>query len=280
VVEIPQHLSNLLLRLHGISCSRYDPSFLEKSLQKRMAATACHAVEEYAVLLEHNHEEGKILANSLRISYSGFFRNPLTFAVLERIVLPQLIEQRKKSRRKEIRIWSTACAAGQEVYSLAILLEELHNGKSEDFDYRLFATDHCQEQIDEAQRGQYAASSLQSLSLKRVGAWFSHQGDIYTIDPKLREKTDFSVFDLFSDHLSCPPASIFGDFDLVVCANLLFYYKRPFQKIILEKTTKCLADGGFFVTGEAERDIVSHFNHHEVFPQSGIFRLHTSARSS
>lgn len=280
MLEIPQHLSGLLQQSQDINLSRYDTSFLEKSLQKRMAETACHSFEEYAVFLEHNHEEGKNLADSLHISYSGFFRNPLTFAVLERIVLPQLIEQRKNSRRKEIRIWSTACAAGQEVYSLAILLEELQNGKSEDFDYRLFATDHCQKQIDEAKRGQYSASSMQSLSLKRAGAWFSRQGEIYTINPKLKEKTDFSVFDLFSDHLSCPPASIFGDFDLVVCANLLFYYKRQFQKIILEKTTKCLADGGLFVTGEAERDIVSYFNHHEVFPQSGIFRLHTSARST
>lgn len=245
-----------------------------------MSQTACGSVEDYAALLENNHEEGKRFVDALHISYSGFFRNPLTFAVLERIVLPQLIGQRKNSRRKEIRIWSTACAAGQEAYSLAILLEELHAGNTEGFDYRLFATDHSEEQINEAKKGQYSAASLLNLSLKRAGEWFSCQGDIYSINPKLKEKTDFSIFDLFSDHLSCPPASIFGDFDLVVCANLLFYYKKHHQKIILEKTAKCLADGGFFITGEAERDIVLHENYQEVFPQSGIFRLHTSARSA
>lgn len=280
MLEIPQPLSDLLLRSYDINLSRYDASFLEKSLRKRITETACHSVEEYAVFLENNHEEEKRLADSLHNSYSRFFRDPLTFAALERIVLPQLIEQRKNSRRKEIRIWSTACAAGQEPYSLAILLEELHQGRCNDFDYRLFATDHCQEQINEAKKGQYSAASVQSVSLKRAGEWFSHQGGIYTIHPKLREKTDFSVFDLFSENLSFPSASIFGDFDLVVCANLLFYYNRSCQKYLFEKTSKSLVESGFFVTGEAERDIVSLFNHHEVFPQSGIFRMHTSARST
>jgi chemotaxis methyl-accepting protein methylase len=81
------------------------------------------------------------------------------------------------------------------------------------------------------------------------------------------------VFDLFSEQLSCPPASIFGDFDLMVCANLLFYYKNEDRKIILKKAGKCLAKGGFIITGETERDILIRHNYHEVFPQSAIFQI-------
>lgn len=275
-----QPLTDILLRSGAVDISRYDAAFLEKTLQKRMAATACRTIAHYISLLEGHQDEVQQLADALRNSYSLFFRNPLTFAVLERIVLPQLIGQRGSSRPKEIRIWSTACAGGQEAYSLAILLEELHRNQSGAFDYRLFATDHCPRQIDQARRGQYCAAALDNVSRKRAEAWFTRQGEVYTIHPRLRDKTDFSVFDLFSDHLSCPPASIFGDFDLVVCANLLFYYNRPWQTILLKKTANCLADDGFFVTGEAERDIVSQYQFHEIYPQSGIFRLHTSARST
>lgn len=275
-----QPLADILLRSGALDISRYDAVFLEKSLQKRMAATACRTIEQYTSLLERHQDEAQQLVDSLCNSYSVFFRNPLTFAVLERIVLPQLIGQKNSNRRKEIRIWSTACASGQEAYSLAILLEELHRNQNGNFDYRLFATDHCQQQIDQARRGQYSAAALDHLSLKREREWFTRQGEVYTIHPRLRDKVDFSVFDLFSDHLSCPPASIFGDFDLVVCANLLFYYNRPWQEFLLEKIGNCLIDGGFFVTGEAERDIVSQYHYHEIYPQSGIFRLHTSARST
>lgn len=276
----PHPLAEILLASAALDISRYDPAFLEKSLRKRMVATACRTVEHYSSLLERHQDEARQLAEALGNSYSLFFRNPLTFAVLERIVLPQLIGQRGSNRGKEIRIWSTACASGQEAYSLAILLEELHRNQQDAFDYRLFATDHCPQQIDQARRGQYSAAALDNVSRKRAAQWFNRQGEVYTIHPRLRDKIDFSVFDLCSDHLSCPPASIFGDFDLVVCANLLFYYNQPWQKILLEKTANSLVEGGLFVTGEAERDIVSHYQFHEIYPQSGIFRLHISARST
>ena len=80
------------------------------------------------------------------------------------------------------------------------------------------------------------------------------------------------MYDLFDMNSGAPPSSIFGDFDLVVCANLLFYYKPAYRTIILEKTAKCLAPGGYLIAGEAERDILTRNNYREVFPQSAIFQ--------
>lgn len=274
--EAYNHIIELLMRSNGIDLSRYDAAFLEKSLQNRMSETCCASIEAYANLLEQNKPERKIFFDSLHISYSGFFRNPLTFAVLERIVLPTIILQKKNSKRKEVRIWATACAAGQEAYSLAMLLEEMRNSDRESFDYRIFATDRSEQQINEAKKGQYFTTSLNTLNMKRAREWFTCQGDIYTITPLLKEKIDFSVFDLFNEQLSCPPVSIFGDFDVIVCANLLFYYTAERRKMILEKTTNCLAADGFYITGEVERDFLLNTKYHEVFPQSAIFRLNNA----
>ena len=91
------------------------------------------------------------------------------------------------------------------------------------------------------------------------------------VRPELKRHIDFSTFDLFCDTLSCPPASIFGDFDLVVCANLLFYYKDDCRKAILAKTGNCLADGGYLISGETERDIVMRSDYREIYPQAAIF---------
>ena len=267
------HITELLMRSHGIDVSKFDESFLGKSLQKRITETFCGSFEVYYDLLEHSNKEGNIFFDSLHISYSEFFRNALTFSVLERIILPSLIQQKKSTKRQEIRIWSVACATGQECYSLAILLEELKNGDSEKINCRIFATDLDESQVNEARKGQYSDDALNNLNLKRVKQWFTRQGDTYTVKPELKEYIDFSVFDLFSQNLSSPPASIFGGFDLILCANLLFYYKSGYRKIILEKTSKCLADGGYLITGETERDIVMRHNYHEVFPQSAIFQI-------
>ena len=272
MMEINKQLAKLLLRLHGVDVSRYEKSFLDKALRKRLDDNHCASLEEYCVCLEQNNQEAGKLLGSLKISYSEFFRNPLTFAVLEQIILPALVLKKRKSKSKEIRVWSAACAAGQESYSLSMLLEELKTGGNE-ISYRIFATDQCEAQVNEARNGRYPAEALNNLNLKRVKQWITKRGDTYTVKPALKNYINFSVFDLFSEELCCPPESLFGDFDLVVCANLLFYYKSEYRKNILEKAEKCLADGGYLITGETERDILISNNFREVFPKSAIFTI-------
>ena len=272
-MELPLHaISRIFLLSHGLDVSRYDVSFLNKSLQKRMTETRCESVETYCHLLEQNYNEGELFFDSLHNSYTEFFRNPLTFSVMERIILPSLLLKKETTKNKEVRIWSAACAAGQEAYSLAMLLEELKNGNDNNINYRIFATDEREAQVEEARKGTYSAAALNNLNMKRVKQWFTKQADVYSVKPELKQNIDFSVFDLFSEHLSAPPASIFGDFDLVVCANLLFYYKPEYQKIMIKKVGKSLVNNAYLVVGETERDILMKQNYHEVFPQSGIFQ--------
>ena len=265
-------ITNLVKHLHCIDISQYDVSFLNKSINVRIAETHCNSAKEYEIFIQKNKEEAKILICMLQNSYSDFFRNPLTFAVLERIMLPSLILKKKETKHKEIRIWSAASASGQESYSLSILLEELKVTDSYNFNYRIFATDKSEDQIRKAQEGKYSATALNNMNLKRLKQWFTKHGDKYIVKPELKKNIDFSTFDLFSKQLDCPPTSIFGDFDLVICANLLFYYKPKYQKIILEKTTSCLAKGGYIIVGEVERDILIKHHYQELFPQSGIFQ--------
>ena len=269
--EINSAIADLLLRSHGLDISKFDPSFFDKSLKKRITDTQCVTTEAYFTLLEQNNNESGILCDSLRISYSEFFRDPLTFAVLERILLPSIVMKKGKSGRKEIRIWSAACAAGQETYSLAILLKELKNYSNEEINFRIFATDQCQSNVEQARKGEFSAAALNNLNLRRFNHWFNKVGDSFIVKPELKENIYFSVFDLFSEQFSSPPSSIYGEFDLVICANLLFYYYPEYQKKILVKMRKCISNEGYLVTGGTERDILIKNNYIEVFPQSAIF---------
>lgn len=270
---IPPRIANYFRSYHCIDISKYDETFLWKSLQKRMEANNLLSVEEYYTLLEVSKEEGKYFLAALQIGYSSFFRNPLTFAVLERLIFPEIVFNKVNSKRKEIRIWSAACAAGQEVYSIAILLEELNRGIADPFRYRIFATDYSESLIHDALKGEYSAYALNNLGLKRVGEWFLKQGEIYTVKPELKTNIEFSHFDLLDEHLSCPSTSIFGDFDLVFCANLLFYYTKDCQQKILEKLLNCLSSRGYLITGEAEREIIMDRGDHEAYPFSAIFNI-------
>jgi len=270
-LELQQEFISLMA-ISGNDISKYNITFLNNSLQKRIAETHCKMDGEYYNLLEQSNNERVLFFDSLLNSYTEFFRNPLTFAVLERIILPSLMLKKKTSKNKEIRIWSAACAAGQEAYSLAMLLEEIKNGNDENLNYRIFATDQSDTQVNQSRKGTYSAAELNNLNMKRVKQWFTKQADSYSVKPELKQNIDFSVFDLFSEHLSAPPASIFGDFDLVVCANLLFYYKPEYQKIMIKKIGKSLANNAYLVVGETERDILIKHNYQEVFPQTAIFQ--------
>jgi len=267
-----RNITNSLIQTYGIDISKYDDLFLQKSLEKRMVDTGCGSLAEYCEFLEHSPGESASLVDAIQICYSEFFRNQLTFAVLERIILPSIVLKKKKTRSKEIRIWSAACAGGQEAYSLAMLLEELRKGEPDPFTYRIFATDQSEFQVIEAKKGHYTAAALNNVSLRRTAEWFNRKGDVYSVKPELKKHIDFSVFDLFNTELCCPPECIFGDFDLIFCANFLFYYKNEFQKRVLKKARSSLACDGYLVTGEAERDILMKRNFHEVYSQSAIFQ--------
>jgi chemotaxis methyl-accepting protein methylase len=271
--ENNSRVTELLIQLQGFDASKYDDSFLSKSLEKRISDTHCDSKEAYYTYLQQSSIEAQQFINSLSVCYSEFFRNPLTFSVLERVILPSIIVRKAKSKQKEVRFWSAACASGQETYSLSMLLNEYANSNGEKISFRIFATDHSEQEIQVAMSGQYSLADLNNLSIKRLNKWFTVQGDKYIIKDELKANIDFSGFDLFSEQFSSPPTSIFGDFDLIVCANLLFYYKREYREKIITRMSHCLSENGFLVTGETERDILTQSGFHEVYPHSGIFQL-------
>lgn len=274
----PAQLKQHLKQVSGLDISMYDESFLVNSIEKRVQETHCDSFEDYRGYLEHNPEEGKTFVESLQIHFSEFFRDPLTYALLERVIIPELIQKKVANQQKEIRIWSAGCAAGQEAYSIAILLEEMTTSTTPSLNYRIFATDLDEDILSVARLGHYPAVSLQNVSLKRVQTWFTRQGESYAIQPALQRHVDFSIFDLIQEERSCPAASIFGEFDLVFCCNLLIYYQPLYRKRILDKFVRCLTRDAYLVTGETERAIALAHHYSEVYPSAAILRVNSRKR--
>jgi chemotaxis methyl-accepting protein methylase len=258
--------------MHGKNISRYDESFLLKSLEKRMAETSNPTIADYCRYLSKEEWEAEEFYRSLNITYSEFFRNPLTVAVLEQRVLPRLIDEKQESGTAEIRVWSAGCAAGQEAYSVACLLDELLAARKTSLSYRIFATDISEKCLALARRGVYDAAAVQNVRLKHLKSCFESHNGVYSIAGRIKERIEFSFYDLLDERSTSPPGSIYGDFDLVFCSNLLFYYTPTIQQFILNKVCHSLSYGGYFVTGEAERGIVEATNLGEIFPMSAVYR--------
>lgn len=256
--EIGKHIQ-LLKKQYALDISMYDLSFLNKSIQTRMTFTLCQNADLYLDYLAGNTDESIQLVQQLKNSYSEFFRNPLTFSMLEQIVIPKIFDEKLKNNAREIRIWSAGCAAGQEPYSLAMLLDDFKNTRSPNINFRIFATDNSAKELEVARIGAFDFKSVKNTKLEFAQKYFRHQGESYQLDSKLMEQVDFSVYDLLDKDSGSPSASIYGDFDLIMCSNVLFYYQPDYQQIILQKIYRSLKPGGFFVTGEAEKQIVNSF---------------------
>jgi chemotaxis methyl-accepting protein methylase len=242
---------------HQTDISMYSDSLIQNVIQNRMTVLSEDQHEKYFQFLAITPEEAIQLNNSLSNSYSSFYRNPLTFAFLYQYVLPRIIADKVNSNNNEIRIWSAGCAYGQEAYSLAMITDDLIKNTNTNAWFSIFATDKLTTELESARRGIYYSEDIKNVPHGYVEAYFQKKGETYTISDHIKKHVEFSEFDLLNSTTSAPPTSIFGDFDLVMCCNVLFYYKPAIQKMMLEKFNRSLTENGFLVTGEAETGIVN-----------------------
>ena len=241
----------------GLDLTMYDELFLRKAVARQVRGSGLGTLAAYGAQVMEQRAAAEALNHSLHIAYSEFFRNPLTFALLEERILPGLLAAKKQAGRGELRIWSVACAAGQEAWSVAMLMDELTRAEDPPQAYRIFASDLSESEVAVARAGVYSAEAVANVRLRHLEGCFSRQGESFVIAPRLRERVDFSTYDLLDPDTSSPTASIYGDFDLILCCNLLFYYRPVIQRRILDKLCRALVPGGYCVTGEAEREIVA-----------------------
>jgi len=263
--------------VYGLDISMYDDSFLTQSTEKRFAATGTTTISEYIRFVSDNPDEAVILFRSLNITHTEFFRNFLSFAHLEQWILPSLLAD--KSDNSELRVWSAGCSSGQEAYSLAMLVENLQMKTSRQLRYRIIATDISESALLQGIKGEYSESDIQRIRVQDVKEYFIRTGATYTVCDSLKNHVSFSSYDLLDSRSSYPQESIFGNFDLVVCSNMLFYYKPDYQYDIVKKLINSMDKSGYLVTGETERHTIEKFSElYQVAPPSPIYKLRRCMR--
>lgn len=264
---------------YNLNVSVFDESFLMKIIDERIMETKSKDYKDYKNVIHDNAQEIIVLKKLLNITYTRFFRDTLVFAQLKKFIIPSVLSHMQKKR--EIRIWSAGSSSGQEAYSLAIILSELEHELGIVIPYRIIATDISETKLDKARTGNFKKNEIGNLKLKYIEEYFTNNGNEYIVSEKLRRNVSFSYFDLTDDKNIRPPESIYGDFDLVLCNNLLFYYNPEFQRKIIDKTVLCMVPNGYFVTGNAETVLVKDYPKlTQIYPNSSIFRLRNQGGTS
>lgn len=241
-----------LRRARGLDLSDYRRTTLERRLAARMANLRLKDPGEYLPRLRSDPSECDRLIETIEIKVSSFFRDPLIFEFLDHRVLPQIMERHRRDHTRQIRVWTAGCAAGEEAYSVAILLAQAL--EDEDFPWLPYicATDISSEALEAAQTGRYRRESLETTQLGILDRCFRPTAKGFEVIPEIRRMVHFSRDDLTSRHSFAPADSVFGSFDLVLCRNVLIYFFLDLQQMVLEKLYRVLNPGGVLVLGLSE----------------------------
>ena len=245
-----QQLLQKVFEERGFDFRQYKTSMLKRRMERRLTATGSEAYLDYARFLDSHHEEYNKLFDDLTINVSRFFRNPLTFELIYKVVLPDMIEYKQKSMDNMMRIWSAGCANGEEPYSIAILLLELLGEKWKNYNITIFATDIDTDALDNAKTGIYSEESVAEVKKGLLDKYFHFDGN-YRIKEYVKEMVDFSYHDLTSEKFIAPTKSVFVNFDLILCRNVLIYFSRTLQDKVFSNFKKDLNKKGYLILGEA-----------------------------
>lgn len=252
-------LLGVIQRSTGVDLTGYHTATLSRRISDHLDRMGLDA-EQYISLCRSDAKECTNLVSAIAIHVSSFFRNPIVFEILAQSVFPQLI----RKTWGELRIWSAGCAAGEEAYSVAILIAEaLKRVPRTDVKPLIFATDIDRVILTQAETAFYAAESLNDTKLGWVNAYFSSGKQGFQLCDEVKRMVHFSMDDLLSQNKAVPVESIYGSFDLILCRNVLIYFAATQQKQVLKKLYDALAPGGVLVLGDSEAlvgDLRSRFS--------------------
>ena len=238
-------LRDVLAFLHtrtGSDFSYYKRATILRRIARRMQVNGLADLPGYLVYLRTHAGEATALLQDLLISVTNFFRDPASFAALERII-PEMFKG--KGAADTVRVWVAGCATGEEAYSIAMLLCEHAGTLVGPPQIQVFATDLDEEVIREAREGLYPETIAADVSDERLQHFFIHEQGGYRVRRAVRELVLFAPHDLLKD-------SPFSRLDLVSCRNLLIYLNREAQSRAFEIFHFALRPGGRLFLGSSE----------------------------
>lgn len=229
----------------SLDCHQYKDNYLKRRISVRMNAKKVPTYFEYMRILASDPSEYDALLKDLTINVTQFFRDTEVFHLLEEEFLPLLIYHKVKSQRRVIRIWSAGCASGEEPYSLAIIMHDLLGDEIDSFIVTILGTDIDNGSLKAAKKGEYLPRQIENVRLGYLNSYFQFDGEMHHLSDEIKDMVRFKKLDLFSEVKG-------GNFDLILCRNVLIYFTKDMQKKLIDNFYDSLNWGGYLVLGKTE----------------------------
>jgi chemotaxis protein methyltransferase CheR len=254
-----------IFRHYGFDFRSYAYASIRRRLWKRIEAEGLATVSELQTRVLHEPQMMEKLLLDLSINVTAMFRDPNFYKAFRERVVPLL------RTYPYIRIWHAGCATGEEVYSMAILLQE--EGLYERS--RIYATDINEVVLAKAKEGIFPLDRMQEYTENYIAAGGKRAfSDYYTakyggalFNASLTRNVVFSLHNLVTDRS-------FAEFNVILCRNVLIYFDKSLQSRVHGLFYDSLATFGILVLGSKESLRFSPYedNYEQINGPEKIFR--------
>jgi len=236
-------LLEAIFRRYGYDFRDYARASMERRIRHGLQRLGCEQVSEMTRRILYEPEFFQELIDGFSITVTEMFRDPEAYAFLRDQVIPYL------ATYPFIKIWHAGCATGEEVYSLAIVLEE--EGILERT--TIYATDFNESALQTAREGiypierlkVYGANYQRSGGRKNLADYYHAQYDSVIMAKGLKKNITFARHNLVSDW-------VFGEMHLIICRNVMIYFNRALQARVFNLFDESLIGNGFLCLGTKE----------------------------
>ena len=254
-----------IYRRYGFDFREYAPASLRRRVRRRMEGEGARSVSALQDLILHDPAVMQRLLLDLSINVTSMFRDPSFFVAVRNKVVPLL------RTYPFTRIWVAGCSTGEEVYSLAILLEEEGIGDR----VRIYATDINDAVVERARLGVFPLEKMKEYTHNYLRAGGRRAFSEYYVagyggarfSRSLVENVVFAQHNLASD-------AAFNEFHVISCRNVMIYFDRPLQAHVHELFYESLATFGVLALGQKETIRLSPHedSYEELDPEEKLYR--------
>jgi two-component system CheB/CheR fusion protein len=247
----------------GHDFTDYKKGTMLRRIAVRMTVLNLNAPGDYLKYIAEHKEEADFLFRDLLINVTSFFRDPDYFDLLNRQIIPEIVENCEE--HGEIRVWVAGCSTGEEAYSIAILLSEEVSRTKRNCKIVVFGTDIDEVALNKARGGHFADTIRETMPVAYLDTYFRPRNEGYEVGPQLREMVRFSRHSFIKD----PP---FSKLDMVCCRNVLIYFKENLQETAIKVFHYALSEKGYLFIGPSEnpKPVEEYFS--EISNRARIFK--------
>lgn len=234
--------ATLIHEISGIYLKESKMTLLSNRLMKRLKETRMETFQEYYNYVASRRDSNEIvkMINEISTNETYFFRHEKHFESLFSTVLPELINKGKIP----VNIWCAGCSTGEEPLTIAMLAKE--KGYLDRRYVRIDASDINTDVLDSAKIGIYDDKKFRYMNDMYLRRYFTEVGPRnYRIDKEIVDAVRFFRFNLIKD-------SVDKKYDIIFCRNVMIYFNKDDQELVVSHFYDALNKGGYFFLGHSE----------------------------